>query len=363
MFLQKIDTSGFKKRVKTKTTKPVTIKMEYISKVDDTLMIHISKHNCDLEDLIELSNMYVPGYTYNIDMYRLNKIREPLVDLRATIGLKELKKDIIKQILFFLQDFRSSNDDMLHTVIYGSPGVGKTLVGQIIGQLYHKLGVIRSKGNDYKFKIVKRSDLIGQYLGTTAKKTQEVIDSCIGGVMFIDEAYSLGSAGSKQDIYSKECIDTINQNLTEKKGEFMCIIAGYEKDLDECFFRHNEGLRRRFSFVYALDKYTVEELVQIFQSMMTIDDWKLDITKEDMIEIFHDNNDMFVNQAGDIETLVFHCKLEHSSRVFCEDENMKNKITKEDISSALLVFKRTRKIDKIEEQKANEEMLMKTLYC
>jgi hypothetical protein len=71
---------------------------------------------------------------------------------------------------------------------------------------------------------------------------------------------------------------------------------------------------------------------------------------------------MFVNQAGDIETLVFHCKLEHSTRVFCENEHKKNKITKEDISAALQVFKKTRKIDKMEEQRSAEDMIMKTLY-
>lgn len=363
MFLRKIDTPSLIKRriITVEESKPVTIKMEYITDVDESLTIQLRKKVECLDDLIELSKMYVPGWNYNIDMYRLHKIQKPMQDLRETIGLKALKKDIIKQILFFLQDFRSSNDDMLHTVIYGSPGVGKTLVGQIIGELYHKLGVIKSKGNEYKFKIIKRSDLIGQYLGTTAKKTQEVIDSCIGGVMFIDEAYSLGNSG-KQDIYAKECIDTLNQNLTEKKGQFMCIIAGYEKDLDECFFRYNEGLRRRFSFVYGIDKYSVEELVLIFKSMMATGNWKLNIDDSDIVEVFTDHADMFINQAGDIETLVFHCKLEHSTRVFCENEDMKNKITKDDISAALEVFKKTRKIDKLEEQRSAEDLIMKTLY-
>ena len=154
----------------------------------------------------------------------------------------------------------------------------------------------------------------------------------------------------------------MNQNLTEKKGQFMCIIAGYEKDLDECFFRYNEGLRRRFSFVYGIDKYSVEELVLIFKSMMATGHWKLDIEDSEMISIFTEHADMFVNQAGDIETLVFHCKLEHSTRVFCESEDMKNKITKEDVSAALRVFKKTRKIDKLEEERYAEDMIMKTIY-
>ena len=124
---------------------------------------------------------------------------------------------------------------MLHTVIQGAPGVGKTMVAQIIGEIYWKLGIINSGiNNDYTFKIVKRSDLIGQYLGTTAKKTQEVIDSCIGGVMFIDEAYSLGNE-EKRDIYAKECIDTINQNLTEKKESFYVLLLVMKKILIHVF--------------------------------------------------------------------------------------------------------------------------------
>ena len=92
--------------------------------------------------------------------------------------------------------------------------------------------------NKYEFKIVKRSDLIGKYLGHTAAKTQKVIDSCKGGVLFIDEAYSLGNPEGR-DSFSKECIDTINQNLTENKANLLCIIAGYKDALDKCFFAYN----------------------------------------------------------------------------------------------------------------------------
>ena len=120
MFLRKIDTPSLIKRriITVEESKPVTIKMEYITDVDESLTIQLRKKVECLDDLIELSKMYVPGWNYNIDMYRLHKIQKPMQDLRETIGLKALKKDIIKQILFFLQDFRSSNDDMLHTVIY-----------------------------------------------------------------------------------------------------------------------------------------------------------------------------------------------------------------------------------------------------
>ena len=112
---------------------------------------------------------------------------------------------------------------MLHCVIEGPPGVGKTEVAKILGQIYRKMGILTSD----KFKSVKRSHLIGGYLGQTAIKTQKVLDECNGGVLFIDEAYSLGNSEGK-DSYSKECIDTLTAHLSENKQNFICIIAGYK---------------------------------------------------------------------------------------------------------------------------------------
>lgn len=339
------------------------LSLSIIKEIDDHGVIHIDKSIDSLDDLIYLSNMYIPGYHYNIDLHRLKCIREPLIKLNKTIGLEKIKKDIIKHILFFLQDFHGNTDDMMHTVIQGPPGVGKTMVGEIIGEIYWKLGIIKhATRREYKFKIIKRSDLIGQYLGTTAKKTQDVINSCLGGVMFIDEAYSLGNE-EKRDIYSKECIDTINQNLTDKKGQFLCIIAGYEKDLETCFFSYNSGLKRRFPFVYTIDKYSHEDLSRIFRTMLTKEKWKLNIESSKLLEIFKDNYDVFVNMAGDIETLVFNCKLEHSSRVFCLNECHKNKVTEKDLLNALEILKKNRKYDAMNERRDLEKSLMNTLYC
>ena len=340
--------------------------LQYIKEIDETGVIHIDKRINNLTDLIDLCEMYIPGYEYNINLERLHSIKEPLMKLNDTIGLEKTKSEIIKQILFFLQDFQGTNGDMLHTVIQGPPGVGKTMLGQIIGEIYYNLGVIKQTDDEecdyeYKFKIMKRNDLIGQYLGTTAKKTQEAINSCFGGVMFIDEAYSLGNE-EKKDIYAKECIDTINQNLTEHKGEFLCIIAGYEGDLDKCFFAYNEGLRRRFPFVYTIDKYTHNDLRRIFCKMVTDCNWKISIDVKILKTIFEDNYETFTNMAGDIESLVFNCKLEHSTRVFCMDESHKNKINESDLINAIQVLKKIRKIDVAEKEKEKDKYNMMTMY-
>ena len=113
------------------------------------------------------------------------------------------------------------------------------------------------------FITATRSDLVAKYLGQTADKTQKVIDSALGGVLFIDEAYSLGNQ-EQRDSFSKECIDTINENLTEKKTDFICIIAGYKDEIESCFFSYNSGLERRFPVRFTIEEYKPEELYLIF---------------------------------------------------------------------------------------------------
>ena len=110
-------------------------------------------------------------------------------------------------------------------MICGPPGVGKTTIAQIIGKIYLELDFLE---ND-KFKVASRSDLIAKYLGQTAIKTQEVIDSVVGGVLFIDEVYSLGNE-EKRDSFAKECIDTINLNMTRKEP-WLLIVGGYKEDI------------------------------------------------------------------------------------------------------------------------------------
>jgi SpoVK/Ycf46/Vps4 family AAA+-type ATPase len=246
---------------------------------------------------------------------------------------------------------------MLHTVITGPPGVGKTLLGTIIGEIYYNLGIVKGNGKryidpitkeekNYIFKIAKRSDLIGEYLGHTAIKTQKVIDECEGGVLFIDEAYSLGNE-DKKDIYSKECIDTLNQNLTEKKTQFICIIAGYPQDLDKCFFSVNDGLKRRFPFKYNIDKYTPTELTHILMLMIKKKNWKLDnkISFDQIVEFMKINYDKFPNYGGDIETLFFNIRIAHSLRTIGNLPSVKKYLSIDDISEGLNIYNKSQKID------------------
>jgi hypothetical protein len=289
-------------------------------------VINISKNNYNYYKL--------DNKTYPINLDLLINIINPLKKLKRMIGMDNIKKNIIDQILYYIQDFDIENNGLLHTVIKGPPGVGKTEIGKIIASILSSLNVISSD----KVIFAKRSDLIGEYLGQTAIKTQRVIDKACGGVLFIDEAYSLGNKDNN-DSYSKECIDILNQNLTENKKKFICIIAGYSDELENCFFSINPGLKRRFPFVYKINSYNSTELKEIFKKCVNDDKWKLKIKDSKLENFFKENKNSFKNYGGDMEVLFLNCKYTHSKRVFLKNPNIKKKIILDDLQKAFIKFK------------------------
>ncbi len=237
----------------------------------------------------------INGKKYPINLETLNKLVKPLTKLKNTIGMEKVKSGIFDMILYYLQNFETKNNNMLHTIIEGPPGVGKTMVGRIIGEIYAALGIIPSN----KFKLVKRTDLIGEYVGHTAHKTQKAIDEANGGVLFIDEAYSLGSE-EKKDTFSKECIDIINQNLSENKKKFICIVAGYPNELERCFFSYNPGLKRRFPFKYSIEGYTSDEMYNIFMKMIYDIKWNMsnNMSYDELVNICKENKHLIKKING-----------------------------------------------------------------
>lgn len=299
---------------------------------EDKELVEITKEINNIKDLIDLGNIYDPTKRYNIDLKILNKLVGPLTDLNNMIGMETVKQDIVDYILFRIQNLDSTNQDMMHTIIQGPPGVGKTEVAKIIGKIYLAMGILKNE----KFVKARRSDLIAGYLGQTAKATQKIIDSAIGGVLFIDEVYSLGNV-EKRDSFSKECIDTINENLTEKKTDFICIIAGYKDEIDSCFFSYNSGLERRFPVRFTIEEYKPEELYLIFIKKVNDLGWIVDQTVK--VDFFIENMESFKYFGGDIEVLFSRCKRAHSRRVFTSKESEKKIINNIDLQRGFQSFK------------------------
>jgi len=294
--------------------------------------VKINRKIDSIDDLLDIGKLYneKEKKRYNINMVALNKLIEPLTDLKRMIGMPKLKKQILDQIIYFLQDFEEKNTHMMHTIIEGPPGSGKTEVAKILAKIYAKLGFLK-KENVHS---VRRSDLIGQYLGQTAIKTQKAIDGAKGGVLLIDEAYSLGNPEGR-DSYSKECIDTINQNLSEGKSEFICIIVGYKKALKESFFSYNPGLERRFPFRYTIDEYTHTDLMNIFQKLVVDYKWEISADEKKLEKFFEENRKIFEYNGGDLDTLIQCSKIAHSRRVFTLDKEDKKKLVLEDLEGGL----------------------------
>jgi SpoVK/Ycf46/Vps4 family AAA+-type ATPase len=251
------------------------------------------------------------------------------------IGMKNLKSNIIDQILYFVQNLHKNgnqdNIDFMHTVIYGPPGTGKTEIANIMGQIFSNLGILKNK----IFKKATRTELIAGFLGQTAIKTKEMVNSCLGGCLFIDEAYALGNI-EKRDSFAKECIDTLCEALSFYKNDIMVIIAGYEKDLKDCFFAYNSGLESRFTWRFNTDNYDSKELNQIFHKKVNDISWSF---SEEIPDIWFENKMEYFKYFGrDMETLLAKTKIAHSKRVFCKPEEEKRKITLKDMDKGFEKF-------------------------
>jgi SpoVK/Ycf46/Vps4 family AAA+-type ATPase len=293
-----------------------------------------------LRDLIQLTEKYklLDDVEYNINMEAIHKIKDPLEELDRMIGMTTLKDNIVDQILYFIQDLhniktKNNDGDFMHTVIYGPPGTGKTEIARIMGKIYSKLGVLKKE----KFKKATRSDLIAGYLGQTALKTKDLIEECLDGVLFIDEAYALGNQ-EKKDSFAKECIDTLCEALSNHKDRIMVIIAGYEKELNECFFNYNQGLESRFTWRFKTDDYDANDLRNIFIKKTEDCGWSI-LDKKDIDEPwFKGKMEYFKYYGRDMETLLAKTKVAHSRRVFCKSDDIKTKLTKRDLDKGYQLY-------------------------
>lgn len=194
-------------------------------------------------------------------------VQEILSELNSLIGLREIKK-LITEIYAFVEIQKKRQKEKLpsepqvwHMIFKGNPGTGKTTVARIIGRLFKEVGVL-PKGHLVE---VERADLVGEYIGHTAQKTREQLKRALGGVLFIDEAYSLARGGNRD--FGKEAIDVLVKGMEDNKDNLILILAGYREEMD-WFIETNPGLRSRFPIHLNFPDYTTEELLAIADLML-----------------------------------------------------------------------------------------------
>lgn len=194
-------------------------------------------------------------------------LKEIEAELGTLVGMEEMKR-MIKEIYAWIYVNKKREEmglkarkQALHMMFKGNPGTGKTTVARLIGKLFLKMNVL-SKGHLIE---AERADLVGEYIGHTAQKTRDLIKKAQGGILFIDEAYSLGRGGEKD--FGKEAIDTLVKHMEDKQHEFVLILAGYSREMDY-FLTLNPGLHSRFPLVVDFPDYNIHQLMEIADRML-----------------------------------------------------------------------------------------------
>lgn len=200
-------------------------------------------------------------------------LKEIEEEMSSLVGMNEMKR-MIKEIYawIFINKKREeqglkAGKQALHMMFKGNPGTGKTTVARLVGKLFFQMNVL-SKGHLIE---AERADLVGEYIGHTAQKTRDLIKKALGGILFIDEAYSLARGGEKD--FGKEAIDTLVKHMEDKQHDFVLILAGYPREMEH-FLSLNPGLLSRFPLVVDFPDYSVDDLIEISNLMMAEREYK-----------------------------------------------------------------------------------------
>ena len=223
-----------------------------------------SVYNNNFDNVLKLEN--IPN------LYNVRDLPDILADLNNLVGLNKIKEQI-NDLVSLLKFNKKAHIDIskfnLHMVFTGNPGTGKTTVARLLSDILYNLGYTKKN----KLVEVSAKDLIAEYVGQTAGKTYNVLKSAFGGVLFIDEAYSIVDSGSNAS-FANDCMTTILRVLEDQRDNLIVIFAGYEKQMEN-FVKFNPGLKSRIGYTIKFDDYTKQELLDIFKQLVEKDGFKI----------------------------------------------------------------------------------------
>lgn len=305
-----------------------------------------SKANYKNEDLVEdiveqiLASYYGSAgeLEHGVDKNQLPVYKPELSwkeQLNQLVGLGEVKKKIyeLESYVRYVTESRKRGqkceDINLHMLFVGNPGTGKTTVARIIAQILYEIGVLK------KNKVVEteRKDLVGQYIGHTALKTAAVIDKAMGGVLFIDEAYSLVPEENGRD-FGHEAIETLIKAMEDRKGQFVVILAGYRDEMQR-FVDSNPGIASRIGYKFIFEDYSPRELMELYKLDIKREGLRSDDKATEQVEYLLRYYGGMKNSGNGrfVRNLVQSIRLKHAVRVMKIPENER---TDEDFERILL---------------------------
>ncbi|MCF8260399.1 MAG: AAA family ATPase [Melioribacteraceae bacterium] len=257
-------------------------------------------------------------------------LEELIAELDEFIGLESVKfaiRDFI-DYLKFQEDrkksgFKSKDGISINAVFTGNPGTGKTTIARLLGGIFRAMGIL-PKGHVIE---VDRAALVGQYIGETAQKTEKIIEDALGGVLFIDEAYTLVKEGGKGQDFGQEAIDILLKRMEDKKGEFVVIVAGYPNEMNT-FLNSNPGMRSRFTHTFDFEDYNPTELMKIFALLLKKEEYKIEseakvFLEKQLIELYRKRDQNFGN-ARLVRKLFEDARMNLSKRYIALEDGKKN---------------------------------------
>ncbi len=266
-------------------------------------------------------------------------LAELMAELEGLIGLQDIKKKI-KDHLRYIEFIKLRNEKgfdeqesiSLHSVFTGNPGSGKTTVVKMLGQIYKQMGLL-SKGHVIE---ADRADLVGEFIGQTAPRTKKLIEQARGGILFIDEAYSLARAKDDPKDFGKEVIETVIKEMSDGAGDIAIMVAGYPKEMDN-FLDSNPGLRSRFNYYFVFDDYLPDELMEIAKYAAKKRSVEFNkealIAVESIVQEAYRNRDSSFGNARFVYSIVDEAKMNMGLRLMEKDIK---KISKKDLMNITL---------------------------